>query len=90
MTSVFLLNGIMLAALSRVKIPRLPSSEIFLRCIFEQELERGELRLLALSSAPWRRKVGGVRDVSTSSALYAKVRGNAKKKEISEKKLVCI
>ncbi|XP_030589833.1 mitochondrial ribosome-associated GTPase 2 [Archocentrus centrarchus] len=77
----------MLAALSRVKISRLPSSEIFVRYIFEQEVERGQLRLLALSSATWRRKVGGVRDASTSSTLYAKVRGNAKKKEMSEKKL---
>lgn len=79
----------MLAALSRFKIPRRPSSELLLRCIFEQKVERGELSPLTLSSVTCSRKVGGVRDVSTSSTLCTKVRGNSKKREMSEKKLVC-
>ncbi|XP_047467212.1 mitochondrial ribosome-associated GTPase 2 [Mugil cephalus] len=81
----------MLATLSRVKPLRWPSSDILLRCILRREVAREELYCLSVGcpslSVSWRRKTAGVRDVSTSSALSAKARGNQKKKEISEKKL---
>lgn len=82
----------MLATLSRVKSPRWLSPDILLGYLLTQEIRRKQLSLFSHSSSPvsaaWRRKVtGGIRDVSTSGTLCAKVRGNTKKKELSEKKL---
>lgn len=82
----------MLATLSRVKSPRWLSPDILLGYLLTQEIRRKQLSLFSHSSFPvsaaWRRKVtGGIRDVSTSGTLCAKVRGNTKKKELSEKKL---
>ncbi|XP_068996454.1 mitochondrial ribosome-associated GTPase 2 [Embiotoca jacksoni] len=81
----------MLAALSRVKSSRWPSSDTLLRCVLGREAGRDEWSLFSLGCSPasalWRRTAGGVRDVSTSSRLSAKVRGNPKKKEMSEKEL---
>ncbi|KAM9351224.1 mitochondrial ribosome-associated GTPase 2 [Symphorus nematophorus] len=82
----------MLATLSRVKSPRWLSPDILLRYMLGQEVKRNELSFLShscpLASAAWRQKVsGGIRDVSTSCALCAKVRGQHKKTELSEKKL---
>ncbi|XP_071332834.1 mitochondrial ribosome-associated GTPase 2 [Trachinotus anak] len=78
----------MLATLSRVKPPRWLSPDILSRYI----LRGNELSLFSHSSSPvspaWRLRVtASFRDVSTSCALCAKVRGNQKKGEMSEKKL---
>ncbi len=83
----------MLAALSRVKSPRWLSPDTVLGYILGQEVRRNEWSSFSHSSssvsAALRRKVaGGFRDVSTSCSLCAKVRGNPKKRELSEKKLV--
>ncbi|XP_041859091.1 mitochondrial ribosome-associated GTPase 2 [Melanotaenia boesemani] len=76
----------MLAVLSRVKRACWHSSEILSRCTFIQEVPKDELGLFCPVSALWRRS-GGVRNVSISLTLYAKVKGNQKKREMSEKKL---
>ncbi|XP_032365734.1 mitochondrial ribosome-associated GTPase 2 [Etheostoma spectabile] len=81
----------MLATLSRLKRPRWLSPDILLGYILGQEVRRKEVSLFSPSSpvpAAWGRKApGGVRDISTSCTLCAKVRGNPKKRELSEKKL---
>ena len=91
---ICLLNGTMLATLSRLKSPRLLSPEIFLGYILGQEVRSKKLSLLSHSlpvSAAVRQKVtAGSRDVSSSCSLCAKARGQPKKRELSEKKLVCV
>ncbi|XP_076596201.1 mitochondrial ribosome-associated GTPase 2 [Chaetodon auriga] len=82
----------MLATLVRVKSPRWLSPDTLLRFILGHEVRRNELSSLSHGCSPgsaaWRRKVtGGVRDVSSSCQLCAKVRGKPKKAELSEKKL---
>ncbi|KAK5923959.1 hypothetical protein CgunFtcFv8_000884 [Champsocephalus gunnari] len=81
----------MLATLSRLKSPRLLSPEIFLGYILGQEVRSKKVSLLSHSlpvSAAVRQKVtAGSRDVSSSCSLCAKVRGQPKKRELSEKKL---
>ncbi|XP_072223679.1 mitochondrial ribosome-associated GTPase 2 [Leuresthes tenuis] len=80
----------MLAVLSRVKTPHWFSLEILSRCSIVKEVGKNESGLLRLSCSPvsalWRRS-GDVRHVSTSTTLCAKVRGNPKKRGMSEKKL---
>ncbi|XP_028266034.1 mitochondrial ribosome-associated GTPase 2 [Parambassis ranga] len=77
----------MLATLSRVKTSRLPPLDTFLRCTFGHVVRKVELCSCSPVSELWRRRIRGVRDVSTSSKLHAKVRGKERKTEISEKKL---
>ncbi|XP_030277806.1 mitochondrial ribosome-associated GTPase 2 [Sparus aurata] len=82
----------MLATLTRVKSPRWPSPDICLGYMLGQQVRRNELSSFSpgCSSVPaaWRRRAtGGVRGVGTSCVLCAKVRGNTKKTELSEKKL---
>ncbi|KAI4824116.1 hypothetical protein KUCAC02_012659 [Chaenocephalus aceratus] len=81
----------MLATLSRLKSPRLLSPEIFVGYILGQEVRSKKVSLLSHSlpvSAAVRQKVtAGSRDVSSSCSLCAKVRGQPKKRELSEKKL---
>ncbi|XP_038579645.1 mitochondrial ribosome-associated GTPase 2 [Micropterus salmoides] len=82
----------MLAMLWRVKSLRLLSPDILLGYMLGQEVSRNCLSLFSHSSprpAAWKQKVSGVRDVSTSCTLCAKVRGSPKKRELSEKKLTC-
>ncbi|TDH10349.1 hypothetical protein EPR50_G00074260 [Perca flavescens] len=81
----------MLATLSRFKSPRWLSPDILLGYVLGQEVRRKEVSLFSPScpvSAAWgRRATGGTRAISTSCTLCAKVRGNPKKRELSEKKL---
>ncbi|XP_023155007.1 mitochondrial ribosome-associated GTPase 2 [Amphiprion ocellaris] len=82
------MKGTMLTALSRLKTPRFSSSDMVLRCFLAKEALHVELRFFGVGFSPvWRRTAVGVRNVSTSSTLYDKSRGNPKKKEMSEKKL---
>uniref|UniRef100_UPI0037E72E31 mitochondrial ribosome-associated GTPase 2 isoform X1 n=1 Tax=Semicossyphus pulcher TaxID=241346 RepID=UPI0037E72E31 len=75
----------MLPSLSILRRPRWLSTDILLVNILGLEAKRGDFSSTIL--AAWRRRVSGTRDVSTSCVLCAKVRGQSKKTEISEKKL---
>ncbi|XP_070695650.1 uncharacterized protein SCO4629 isoform X2 [Pempheris klunzingeri] len=82
----------MLATLTRVKSPLRLSPDTLIGYIFGREVRRDHLSLLSHSCSPvsaaWRRRAtAGIRDVNTSCTLCAKVRGNPKKRELSEKKL---
>ncbi|XP_037334227.1 mitochondrial ribosome-associated GTPase 2 [Pungitius pungitius] len=70
----------MLASLLRLKRARLLSPEVLLGA--------EEVRSCPSTPAAWRRRVTvAVRDVATYAPLCAKVRANAQKRELSEKKL---
>ncbi|XP_040008681.1 mitochondrial ribosome-associated GTPase 2 [Xiphias gladius] len=82
----------MLATLSRVKTPRWLSPDVLSPYVLGRGVRGNELSSFSHGSPPvpaaWRPKVAaGIRDVSTSRTLCAKVRGNQKKRELSEKKL---
>lgn len=66
--------------LSRVKLARLLSTELFLKCSLVQDTGKDIFRHAG----------GGFRDVCTSTKLYGKTRENPKKRVMSEKKLVCV
>lgn len=66
--------------LPRVKLARLLSTELFLRCSLGHDLGKDGFRHTG----------GGLRDVCTSAKLYGKAREKPKKRELSEKKLVCL
>ncbi|XP_013865998.1 mitochondrial ribosome-associated GTPase 2 [Austrofundulus limnaeus] len=63
--------------LSRVKLARLLSTELFLRCSLGQDTVKDIFR----------HTNGGLRDVCTSTKLYRKAEEKPKKREMSEKKL---
>lgn len=64
----------MLAVLAKVRSPLRRSSDVCSTHIFRREVDKNQLNF--------------VRDVATSAGLCGKVRGNAKKTDLSEKKLV--
>lgn len=82
-----MLKGTTLMLLSRVKAV---STEV----IYRQHIGKKAWSLFSPSCAPgsvlWRRNEGFFREVCTSATLHGKVRGNKRKNELSEKKLVCV